>query len=107
MVLNYVWRNWWEDFSQPLLNDRSPSLSCISVDDDELDGEVEPFAQPRVDECDPQPGPSMPRSPSPPEIKPNPEALIDDGDTGVGNQEPFVICRPRTAAEFYALLREQ
>ncbi len=40
IVLNYVWRNWWEVSPQLLLYDRSPSLSCISDDDDELDWEV-------------------------------------------------------------------
>ncbi len=33
IVLNYVWRNWLEVSSQPLLYDRSPSVSCISDDD--------------------------------------------------------------------------
>ncbi len=55
-----------------------------------------------VVECDPQPGPSMPSTRSPPEIRSNPEALMDDGDAVVGDQAPFVICHPRTVSEFYA-----
>ncbi len=83
IVLNYMRRDWWED------------------------GEVEAFVEPSMVECDPHTGSSMPSIHSPPEIKPNPEALIDNGDAVFGDQEPFVICRQRTASEFYALLREQ
>ncbi len=48
IVLNYVWRNWLEVSSQPLLYDRSPSVNCISDDDDELDGEVETSGETRA-----------------------------------------------------------
>ncbi len=38
----------WEVSSQPLHYDQSPSLSCITDDNDELDGEVEAFGETRA-----------------------------------------------------------
>ncbi len=108
----HQWRKHNQRQSARVFHNRPSSPIVISDDD----GEVEVTGETMEVDIDPQPGPSMPRVPTPPQVTEDPEVMIDETPDFVGDRKPLlippspqhesIIDRPQTASAFYALVRE-